>query len=237
MIVAYNEEEMIRGCLKSLEDLHNFVVISKPWSGEHRGFDETENIAKEMNAHIIRKDFHSEKKERNFVMEKAQKEGFDYVFIIDADEYYTREDIRKAMKFIEDNAGIKRFNVGGCKYIWKNTNWETLPRFNNIIPVCYRSDLRFSSLRNITVLPSELKILPPDIILYHFSYAGSSKRMRSKLEHFSHSKEMKTDWVEEVYEKWSPEMEDLHPSKTAAANFKRAIPFNCPGVIKSRFMW
>ena len=100
MIVAYNEEEIIRGCLEGLLDLHNYVVISKPWSGVHRGFDETEKIAKEMNAHIIREDFRSEKKERNFVMEMAQREGFDYVFIIDADEYYIREDIQKAIKFI-----------------------------------------------------------------------------------------------------------------------------------------
>lgn len=235
MIVAYNEEELIRGCLLGLQDLDNFVIISKPWFGKHRGFDETETITKNMKATIIKKDFREEKDQRNYMMIEAQNRGYDYVFIVDADEYYTREDIQKAIKFIEDNAGIKRFNVGTCKYIWKNPNWETVPRYNNIIPMCYRSDMRFNGLRNIVVLTSELKILPEDIIMYHFSYAGSTKRIRMKLEHFSHAKEMKLNWIEEIYKKWTPEMENLHPSITAPHRFKKAIPFNCPNVIKLRF--
>ena len=235
MILAYNEEEIIKGCLDGLQDLDNFVVISKPWFGKHKNFDKTEEIARSMNAIIIRKDFREERDERNHIMEIAQERGYDYVFIIDSDEYYTREDIQKSIKFIEENADIKRFNVGTCKYLWKNENWEIVPRYNNIIPMCYRSDMRFSGLRNIVVLASELKIIPEDIIMYHFSYAGSSKRMRMKMEHFSHATEMNLSWIEDVYEKWIPEMENLHPSINAPHRFKKAIPFVCPNDISLRF--
>ncbi len=235
MILAYNEEEMIRGCLYGLKDIDNFVVISKPWFGKHKKFDKTERIARSMNASIIRKDFREERDERNYVMEIAQEKGYDYVFIIDADEYYLREDIHNMISFIEENNTIKRFNIGTCIYLWKNENWEIRPRFNNIIPICYNSDLRFHGLRNIVVQRTETKLIPEEIIMYHFSYAGSSERMKMKLEHFSHANEMSLDWVENVYEKWIPKMENLHPSRSASHVFKKAIPYQCPKNIISRF--
>jgi len=230
MVLAYNEEEMIRGCLYGLKDLHNYVVISKPWYGTHIGFDKTEEYAKEMGAEVILKDFSSEKDERNFVMEKAKADGYDYVFVIDADEFYTKEDIKKAIDFIKDNPS-ERFNVSSCIYIWKNENWETLPRYERTIPVCYRSDMRFNNNRNII---AETKLLPPDITMYHFSYAGSDERILSKLQHFSHAKEMRPEWFDEIWKKWTPEMEDIHPGYNKHA-FKRAIPYQCPEEIRLRF--
>lgn len=231
MIVAYNEQDLIRGCLYGLTDLHNYVVVSKPWLGEHKYFDNTSKIAEEMGAEVILKDFLSEKDERNFIMEKAKADGYDYVFIIDVDEFYTREDIRKAIDFIENNPS-ERYNVSSCIYFWKNENWEILPKYNNIIPACYRSDMSFTNNRNIK---AEIKIFPNDITMYHFSYAGSDEHILSKLQHFSHAKEMRPEWFDEVWKKWTPEMEDIHPGYNKHA-FKKAIPYQCPEEIKLRFL-
>lgn len=45
LTVAYNDEKVIGGMLKGIEDLHNLVIISTPWRGEHVKFDKTGEIA------------------------------------------------------------------------------------------------------------------------------------------------------------------------------------------------
>lgn len=210
MTVAYNEEELIRGCLYGLKDLKNYVVISKPWQGVHIEFDKTEQFAKEMGAEVIRKDFKTEGEQRDFVMEFAEKERFDFVFIIDVDEYYFREDIQKMIKFVSEHSDTERFNINKCIYFWKDENWEILPRCERTIPVCYKSSLRFGR-GNRNIISIKILILPEDITLYHFSYAGSEERMRNKLEHFSHAAEMKQDWLENVYKKMDRKNGKLAP--------------------------
>ncbi|HCR36103.1 TPA: hypothetical protein DIU22_03630, partial [Candidatus Woesebacteria bacterium] len=166
-IIAYREESIIRGCLDGLQEFNVFVSISKPWSGQHVEFDKTKEYAIEKNAIVFLNDFVSEKDQRNFMMEKLQQSGYDYVFIIDADEYYLKGDIQKAIKFIEKHPEIERFNVGPTVYFWKNAEWEIIPRFNNIIPVCYKANMRFDGYRNIST--QKTLTLPDDIKLYHFS--------------------------------------------------------------------
>jgi len=146
-IVAYNEEELIGGCLDRLQDIFTMVSISEPWEGKHVAFDKTREIALAKGAVVLSKNFKSEKEQRNDMMERLQSAGYDYVFIIDADEFYTREGIKKAMEFIEQHPETKRFNVGPTVYFWKDENWEIIPRFDNIIPACYSSDMRFHALR------------------------------------------------------------------------------------------
>ena len=232
-IVAYNEEELIGGCLDGLQDIFTMVSISEPWEGKHIAFDKTREIALAKGAAVLSKNFKSEKEQRNDMMERLQSAGYDYIFIIDADEFYTREGIKSAMKFIEENPETLRFNVGPVIYFWKNENWELIPKFNNIIPACYRSDMRFTALRNIST--PAMKILPADIVMYHFSFAGKDDRILNKLEHFSHASEMDSEWFERVWKQWTPEMEDLHPSKNYGHRFKKAIPFECPTDIVQRF--
>ena len=232
MVLAYNEEELIRGCLLGLTTVHTYVVISKPWLGEHKQFDKTGEIAEKMGVEVIYKDFNTEAEEREYVMSLARADGYQYIFIVDVDEFYITEDIEKAKKFIKENTA-KRYNVHSCIYFWKNENWETLPRYERLIPICYSTDLKFGRNRNIQT--KDVKILPEGITLYHFSFAGSDKRILSKLEHFSHANEMDKNWFENVWKKWTPEMEDIHPGRNKKQAFKRAIPYDCPDDIKLRF--
>ncbi len=232
MVLAYNEEELIRGCLLGLTTVHTYVVISKPWEGTHHGFDKTGEIAKDMGAEVIYRDFYTETEEREHVRNLALKEGFEYIFIIDADEYYTEKDIAKLKKFIEENP-TKRYNINTCFTFWKDENWEILPRFRRTIPICYATDLKFRYNRNIGT--EHAIILPQDITLYHFSFAGSDDRILNKINHFSHADEMDGNWFANVWKRWTPEMENLHPNIAHSHAFKRAVPFDCPYDIKIRY--
>ena len=166
IIVAYNEESMIRGCLKGLKEIKTFVLISKPWFGKHIVFDKTEEIAKQEGAIVIKKDFETEREQRNYGMEIARQQGYDYAFIIDADEYYTTESISNAIEYIEKNTDTERFDIGICYYLWKNSEWEILPRFFNCIPACYKTTLVFDGLR--TIMSEKKLVFPENVICYHF---------------------------------------------------------------------
>lgn len=232
-IVVYNEQDMLPGCLDELVDvLPVMVSISKPWEGTHTYFDLTKARALERDVILIENDFDSEREQRNYLMQKAQDDGYDYVFIIDADEYYTAESIQNAMKFIEQNSEIERFNISVCYTFWKNAEYELLPRFFNIIPVCYKSSMRFTGYRNIDT--KSVLVMPENVICYHFSFAGSDDRILNKLTHFSHASEMSATWFENIWKKWTPEMTNIHPAADGHA-FIQAIPFECPEDIRSRF--
>ncbi len=232
-IVTYNEENLIRGCLSGLKDIFNIVGISKPWMGTHTYFDKSEEYAREMGAYVLKQDFRTEHEQRTAISKLAKEMGYDYVLIIDADEFYTREDIQKIIKKIEETRS-EVYKIATEVLFWKNENWETIPRIKNARVGAVKAGLDFRLTRNPNS-NSEINYFPVDAIMYHFSYAGSDEHIYSKISHFSHAAEMNPLWFEEVYKKWTPEMENLHPSVGASHYFKKAIPVECPEEIKLRF--
>ena len=80
------------------------------------------------------------------------------------------------------------------------------------------------------------KILQEDIIMCHFSFVGSDDRILNKIQHFSHAHDMDGSWFDEVWKRWTPDMENLHPHKGRGYVFKKAIRFNdCPEEIINHF--
>ena len=141
LTIAYNEEKLIGGMLEGISDLDNYVIISKPFYIDSFEFDRTEEIARNMGANVIRKDFDSQLDERNWGMEYLQKEGYDYVLIFDADEYYLKQDIPEMIDFINAYKG-EAFKSNSKDYIyWKNENWHFR---HGGFTICLRADMRFS---------------------------------------------------------------------------------------------
>lgn len=229
MILAYNEEKLIRGCLQGLKEVFNIVSISTPWCGEHKSFDKTAEIAKEEGAYVIEKNFRTEGEQRTYISNLAKEMGYEYILIIDADEYYKPEHIEKMLKYIEENPA-ERYNVITEINFWKDEKWEITPRIRGAREVCVKTGLPFRGYRNIDV---PVKLIPEEVVLYHFSYIGPDEKMYSKITHFSHASEINLRWFEDVWKKWTPDSENLHP--VGPSYFKKAIPVDCPEDIKNRF--
>jgi len=229
IIVAYNEEKIIAGCLAGLTDIHNIVSISTPWQGEHYKFDRTAEIAKQMSAQVVLQNFKTEGEQRTAMSILAKELGYDYILVIDADEYYRKEDIQKAVEFISNNH-VDRYDIDVEYNFWKDENWEVRPRISKARLFCVPAGTIFSGYRNINV---KKLLMPSDIVCYHFSYTGNDAKILSKLTHFSHAHEVRKDWFENVWQKWIPEMKDIHPCVSHC--FKQAIPFDCPEDIKQRY--
>lgn len=231
VILAYNEEKLIAGCLAGLTDIHNIVSISTPWQGEHHSFDRTAEIAKQMSAQVELQNFRTEGEQRTAMSMLAKELGYDYIFVIDADEYYRKEDIQQSMEFISLYSDrFDRFDINVEYNFWKDENWEVVPRIANARLFCVPAGTIFPGNRNVNV---EKMTMQNNIVLHHFSYTGDDAKILNKLTHFSHAHEVQKDWFENVWQKWTPDMENIHPC--VPHKFKKAIPFNCPEDIKQRY--
>jgi len=197
LTVSYNDEKHIGGMLKGVEDLHNLVIISKPWRGEHIRFDKSREIAERMNAEVIYQDFVSEKDERNFGMEYLEKSGFKHIFIIDTDEYYKKEDIYKMMKYVEEHPSDSCRN-NNDKVYWKS--WKH--HFQHRSCISYmKASSRFSGKRT----PKEKTThgFPAEIEMHHFTFERTEEEMLEKAETREYLVLTKT-WIEKYWKNWQP---------------------------------
>ena len=228
-ILVYNDEQLIAGCLAGLTDIHNIVSISTPWQGTHQSFDRTAEIAKKMGAQVVLKNFRTEGEQRTAMSKLAKELGYDYILVIDVDEYYRKEDIQKAINFISNNHA-ERYDIDIEYNFWKDENWEVRPRISKVRLFCVPAGTKFPGNRNVN---AKKLLMPSDIVLYHFSYVGDDAKILNKLTHFSHAHEVRKDWFKNIWQKWTPEMENIHPCVSHV--FKKAIPFDCPEDIKQRY--
>lgn len=230
LTIAYNEEKLIGGLLDGISDLDNYVMISKPFHIDTFTFDKTEEIVKEHGANVIRKDFESQLDERNWGMDFLQKEGYEYIFIFDADEYYLKEDIPKMIEFVEAY-GSEAFKSNHNDYIyWKNEHWHFR---HGGFTICLRADIRFAP-GDRTIQTKDIKELPDWLPMHHFSYSRTDEEMKVKITTRDFSRRVLKNWYDEVWLKWTPEMRDLGPVSPKV--FSIALPtIDMPQEILERY--
>jgi len=61
-------------------------------------------------------------------------------------------------------------------------------------------------------LYGELLVPPSVAVCHHGSYVGSRERIAAKLKSTPHRDEHPDDWMERVWEKFTPEMTNFHPA-------------------------
>ena len=200
LTIAYNEEKLIGGLLDGISDIDNYVMISKPFHIDTFEFDRTEEIARKMGANVIRKDFDSQLDERNWGMEYLQKEGYDYILIFDADEYYLKQDITELIGFINAYKS-EAFKSSSQDYIyWKNENWHFR---HGGFTICLKANMRFV-LGDRKIDSTDIKELPDWIPMHHFSYSRTNEEMKvaGKFMDIANKYDMISAAVENIFKEW-----------------------------------
>jgi hypothetical protein len=206
---AYNDEKLIGGMLKGVEDLYNLVIISKPWKGEHVGFDSTGDIAKRMGADVIYKDFgwnntkkgaERETEQRNFGLNYLYNKNFKYVLILDSDEYYTKESIYKIMDYVL-RTDADSYIIKNVKIYW--TDWKYYYQYRGGT-TCIRANHMITHKRCINKKLKNIS-LPMDIILHHFTYSGTEQDMKRKADTRPYLK-LNYKWIDKYWKNWKEGM-------------------------------
>jgi len=166
-----------------------------------------------------------EEDQRNACLDKAKADGFDYLIIQDADEFYSREDYKSNLYEIESNPDKDVYITPWCSF-WKSLDYVIESKEGTIVigtpefAVNCKSETRFIRART-TNARSKHSL---NGLCYHLSFVGSDVGVWRKINTWGHSHQFdRKKWFEQKWIKWTPSTRNLHPVEPAA--WKKAIKF------------
>lgn len=198
---------------------------------------------------LIEGDWFTEEEQRNEVLDKAKAEGFDYLIIQDADEFFHAEDYSGNLRQIEANPDYSFYRTPWYQF-WKTTEWILRCK----ISYCYKQDVPIVKLKNTLISFSmafaiNLKTntsfercrrpnnIDDYLILdgpaYHLSYVLSDGQVERKIQTYGHSQQIRHKrWLRNKWYGWQPQTKRLHP--LAPHQWLHAEPYkgNLPKEIK-----
>jgi glycosyltransferase involved in cell wall biosynthesis len=208
--VAYMEEEYIKQCIqqwKGLVDKHLVLISTKPWNGVPLGFDKTEEIAKNEGAEVIKRYWETEAFQREWGL--AYLMDYDYVLIVDPDEFYTLEDRKTILNSIGKGDYKDVYKIQKMVTYWKTHEWifDPMDKHKPVVAVNPKT-IRFYEHRQTQPFDAEnpfSQFIPTiPVICHHFSWVHSDNKVKEKIQSYSHSGNINIDWYEEVWLKWKP---------------------------------
>lgn len=229
LTVAHNEEDLIGGCLDLLDVDFKLVIIPKrTFSGKEvvKG-DKTHQIAQERGATVVCVDIATEAECRNFGLKLLNRMGYDYALIVDADEWWSKgaiNNIKNHIKLLPQDAYKAKL-----AFFFKRPNWKIEGMKNNRAIVCIRTDKKFNTKYPRRFYGAKYVDLG---IIYHFSYVRTPKKIKEKLESFSHFDEIIQDWYNNVYMKFTLDSKNFHPVRPE--EYPKCESIELPEYIKNK---
>lgn len=219
--------EYLEACIKSMENHCEKILVvytDKPSQGHgtiHK-CPETEEQLKEIAMKASNKiewhkgQFGFEAEHRNYILKYTT--GYDLVFTLDSDEVVDSSKLSHALKLAYES-DKRHIGIAGFVNFWRSFNYACYDGFTPYRIV----NLRNSGGTGVVELP-----------IYHFSTAQKLEIVRFKWNVSGHKDELRRNWIDDVYLRWTPEnqIQDLHP---VAFGLWNATPFdkeNLPDILK-----
>ncbi|MFZ5906223.1 MAG: glycosyltransferase [Nitrospirota bacterium] len=220
-----------------------FLVSDKPWYGEAFGNRKTVEYIKTLpdamkKIRLIQGEWTNETDQRNAGLDILREAGFTYCFVIDADEIYDPEELRKMKELVLSKPDADCWHVSLDTY-WKSYRYRIEPREPLKPPVFVKAcEVRFTE--NRTARGKNHRVIPPETgICHHLSYAHGDDGVLRKISSFSHAREIIPGWFENVWRQWDKdhEMMNLHPTHPHAYQKAVVQPYSVlPPVLKRRYL-
>lgn len=157
-----------------------------------------------------RKDSYGTESEHRNVKYKYT-DGFDLVLTVDSDEVYKSDELPASFEFAY--FGKERYyGIDGYINFWRSFNHACYDGFR---PIRLENLHRKNNTQNLGLKQT----------IYHFSTCQPEPIMRYKYLVFGHASELKPNWLDDIYYKWTPDndISDLH---CVSYNLWNAIPFD-----------
>lgn len=210
LTVAYNEEDLIKGCLELLDvDFKLIIIPKRTFSGiEIKNSDKTAEIAQQCGATVIYEDIYVESEIRNHGLKLLESWGYEYALIVDSDEYWSYESIINIKKEIENNPQIAYKSQ--MDFFFRRPTWKIEGMKNNRAIICMRTDQQFDIKYPRKFKNAKLVNIGK---IYHFSYVRTPEKIKEKIESFSHFAEIRKNWYDKVYMNFTLDSKNFHPVK------------------------
>lgn len=171
-MIVKNEEELLPGCLDSIRDWVDEIIIVDTGST-----DRTVEIAQSYGAQMFHQPWEGNfSKHRNYSIGQAT---CDWIFIIDADERIYPQDIPQIKKVLnQDECKIVSINV----YNVSGENEETVTFLPSIRFFRRELGLRYEGIvHNLLLPPADQPVMRAGIRLKHYGYGLSPEKMKAKI--------------------------------------------------------
>ena len=177
--------------------------------------------------------------QRNECLEIAREQGFDYLIIQDADEFYNPEEYQKNINQIIANPDHLYYRC--IWYIfWKSTKYVVLNfypyffgnqkyvpsykltqlHFNPCFAVNCKKDVKFADKRMLNTLDYFML----DGVCFHLSYVLNDEQLESKIHTWGHSHQVDIDnWLKTKWYGWTQKTKNLNP--ISLINWHKAVEY------------
>lgn len=221
MSILYGKEYLRESLLSVVNHVDKFVVAysANPSHGVHcdgkcpDSESEIHAICKEVLKDKliwdVSRGFSDESQHRDVRYKYSQ--GYELILTIDADEVYKEEELHQALVFA--SLGRERYyGINGYINLWRSFDYACYDQFRPI------------RIENLTANNHDQNHNCP-LTVWHFSTCQSEMIMRYKYKVFGHAAEVRPQWLDSVYYRWTPENQfnDLH---VVALGLWNATPYN-----------
>lgn len=198
---------------------------------------------------IIQGDWLTEESQRNEVLDKAKAEGYDYMIVQDADEFFHASDFVANLREIEANPDYAYYRTPWYQF-WKSLQYIVICRYSNTYrggkvetsltntPISYsmafalnlKTDVRFKHCRRPTCLDN-YHILSG--MCYHLSYVMTDAQVERKIQTYGHSQQIEhSKWLRRKWYGWRPTSKNLHPINPGVWSHAEIFKGELPEVLK-----
>ena len=162
---------------------------------------------------IIEGDWLTEEDTRNTVLHKAHFEGFDWLIIQDADEFYTEASWQMLLRTLLSNPSADCIRTSWYLF-WKSSqlviqHWSGSIKDNNVgFALRCLDTVQFVRAR----WPNAENVRLVDASCFHYGYVMSDVQMREKVTTWGHSHEFNAEaWLRTKWDNWTVSTKNLNP--------------------------
>ena len=174
--------------------------------------------------------WNTEEEQREHCRQVAKEQGYDYLIVQDADEFYSPESYQDNLRVMREHPDYEVYQTPWINF-WKNTKYALVHRSHQgvkktILSTCplfainLKKPVRFESRRVPRASGSVYQL--PGVCL-HLSYVFSDVDMFSKINTWGHSHQVNKNWFKWKWLAWHPGKRYLNP--ISSAEWVSAVPY------------
>jgi hypothetical protein len=190
---------------------------------------------------LISGEWATEEDQRNEVLKLAKAEGFDYLIIQDADEFFIDEDYKANLEQIKCNPDYSFYRTPWFQF-WKSLDWiiecrysycykggkpwlkltNTTTDFSMAFAINLNTTTEFVSCRRPSNIDDYLILERP---CFHLSYVLTDEQVERKIRTYGHSNQISHQrWLRYKWYGFDASTRNLHPINPRV--WRRVLPFS-----------
>lgn len=206
-ICIYNDWRMIAACIRQFPLWVEKILIlhtAHPWFGApsdeaHRVLDEI-NKLNDPRVEYVELSWNKEDDQRNWGLGRLY--DYDFVFTLDADEFFTPEDWEILRDHVKHENSFSYVPERVVTY-WKTWDYAWTPEDSHkpVIAVHVKKTVFSDKRSEVSQL---LRKVP--VTMHHLSWVRTDKNVAQKVQNYMHAGDFDAgEWLRTIWAKWTPE--------------------------------